>query len=76
MFFVPSKSRQTAKIWNIGVSKTSDHIQIIVEMMNPTQEPPKTTQAQIQNFKDIDVLSTFKIMIESQNMAHWCIKDQ
>ena len=51
MFFAPSKSRYKAKIWIIGMSKASDHIQM-------------------------DVISTFKIKIERQNLDHGYVKDQ
>ena len=39
MVFAPSKSRQRAKILNMDVSKTSDYIQIKIDMPNPSQEP-------------------------------------
>ena len=65
MFFAPSNSRQRAKNWIIGVSKTSDHIQIKIRMQNPTQGPPVFSNAPNQDLKDIDVLCTFKIKIES-----------
>ena len=45
MFFASSKSRDGAKIWNIGVPKTSDHIQIKIKMPNPSQEPPASSKA-------------------------------
>ena len=76
MFFPPSDSKYWAKIWNIGISKTSDHIQIKIKMPNPSQEPPDPTKAPNQNFKDMDVLCTFKIKIESQHSESRCIKDQ
>ena len=56
MFFAPSKSRQRAKIWNMGVLKTSDLIPSNKNVLNPSQD-----------VKDNDVLCTFKIKIESQN---------
>merc|ERR1711954_47001 len=76
MFFAPSKSRWRAKIWNIGVSNTSDHIQIKMKIPNPSQEPPASSKAPNQDLKDLDVLCTFKIKTESQNSEHRCIKDQ
>ena len=60
----------------MGVSKTSDHIQIKIKMPNPSQEPPDPTKAPNQNFKDMAVLCTFKKKLESQNLVHECIKDQ
>ena len=38
IFFVPSKSRQTAKIQNMGHG-TNDNIQIKIKMPNPNKEP-------------------------------------
>ena len=51
------------------VSKTSDHIQIKINMPNPSQEPPAPNKAPNQDLKDIDVLFTFKIKIESHIMG-------
>ena len=65
-----------AKIWIIGLSKTSDHIQIQVKMPNSSQEPPASSKAPNGDLKDMDVLCTFKIKIESQNSDHGYIKDQ
>ena len=42
---------------------------------NPSQEPPASSKAQNQDVKDMDVLCTFKINIESQNLEHRYIKD-
>ena len=70
MSFAPSKSRQRAKIRNIGVAKTSDHIKIKIKIPNPSQEPPAPTKAPYQDIKDMDVLCTFKIKIEIQNLEH------
>ena len=60
----------------MGVSKTSDHIQIKIKMPNPSQESPPSSKAPNDDLKDMDVLCTFKIKIESQNLDHWCVKDQ
>jgi len=59
----------------MGVSKTSYHIQIMIMMQNPSQEPPLSSKAANQELKDMDDLCTFKIKIESQNLEHLCIKD-
>ena len=59
----------------MGKSKTSDYIQIKIKMRNPSQEPPAPTKAPYQDLKDMDVLCTFKIKIESQNLEYRCIKD-
>ena len=40
LFFASSKSRLRAKIWIIGILKTTDHIWIKIKMQNPSQEPP------------------------------------
>ena len=42
-------------------------------MPNPSQEPPASSKSPDQDLKDMDVLCTFKIKIETQN---WVIKDQ
>ena len=60
----------------LGVLKTSDHMQIKVKMLNPSQELPAPTQAPNQDLKDMDVLCTFKIKLESQNSEYGCTKDQ
>ena len=48
-----------------GVSQTSDHIQIKIKMPSSSQEPPVSSKAPNEDFKDMDVLCTFKIKIES-----------
>ena len=74
MFFAPS--REQAKITNMGVSKASDYKQIKIKMLNPSQEPPASSKVPNEDLKDMDVLCTFKIKIESQNSEHGRIKDQ
>ena len=59
-----------------GVSMTSDHIQIKIKMPNPSQEPLASSKAPNEDLKDMDVLCTFEIKIESQNLDHGFIKDQ
>ena len=54
----------------MGISKTNDHIQIKIKMPNPSQEPPASSKAPNQYFKDMGVLCTFKINIGSQNFQH------
>ena len=76
MFFAPSKLRERAKIWNLGLPNTSDHIKINIRMPNPSQEPPASSKAPNQDLKDINVLYTFKIKSERQNLEHGFIKDQ
>ena len=60
----------------MSVSKTIDPVQIMIKMQNPSQDPPAPTKAPNQDWKDMDVLFTFKIKIESQNSEYGCIKDQ
>ena len=59
----------------MGVSKTSDHIQMKIKMQNPSQEPLTSSKAPNQDLKDMDVLFTFKMEIDSQNSEYGCIKD-
>ena len=47
------------------VSKTSDHIQMKIKMQNHSLEPPGSSKAPNEDLKDMDVLCTFKIEIES-----------
>ena len=60
----------------MGLSKTSDNIQIEIKMPNPSQEPPASSKAPNQDLKDMDVHCTFKIKIESKNLDHGYIKGQ
>ena len=53
-------------------SKVHDYIQINIRMPNPSQEPPASSKASNQDLKDRDVLCTFKIKIESQNLEYVC----
>ena len=76
MFFVPSKSRRRAKVQNMSVAKTSEYIQINIRMQNPNQEPAASSKAPKEDLKDMDVLCTLKIKIESQNLECGCVKDQ
>ena len=55
-------------------SNNIDHIHI--EMQQPSQEPPASSKARDEDLKDMDVLCTFKIKIESQNSEYGCIQDQ
>ena len=60
----------------MGVSKTMDYIKIKIKIQNSTLEPPASSKAPNQDFKDMDVLCTLKIKIESQNSEYWRTKDQ
>ena len=59
----------------MGVPKTIYHIQINIRMHNPSQEPPASSKVPYKDLKDMDILCTFKIKIESQNLGQGCIKD-
>ena len=72
--FEPSKPKWRAKNWHMGVSKTSDHIQIKIMMPNPSQEPPVSSKAPNKDLKDMNVLCTFKIKTESQSLECGCKK--
>ena len=69
------KVKIRVKIWNISVSKTSDHIKIKIKVQNLSQEPPVSSKAPNEELKDMDVFCTFKSKIESQNLDHGYIKD-
>ena len=60
----------------MGVSKSNDHIQFKIKMPIPSKEPPASSKAPDQDLKDMDVLCTFKIMIQSQNLDHGGTEDQ
>ena len=60
----------------MGVSKTSDHIQVKIMMPNWSLESAASSKASNQDLNDMDVLWTFKIKIDSQNSYHGCIKDK
>ena len=51
-----------------GCIMTNYHIQIKIKMQNPSQEPPASSKAPNEDLKDLDVLCTFKIEIEIQNL--------
>ena len=59
----------------MGMSKTSDHIQIKIKMPNPSQEPPASSEAQNEDLKDMDILCTFKIKIEDKNQEYGHFQD-
>ena len=56
MVFAASKAKLRAKILNMGLQKTSDHIQIKIKMLNPIQETPASSKASNEDLKDMDVL--------------------
>ena len=59
----------------MDLSKTSDYIQVKIKMPNPSREPPAPSKAPNEDLKDMDVLCTFQIIIESQSLDHGCIED-
>ena len=59
-----------------GWIKASDHIQVKINIPNPSQEPPASPKALNHDLEDMDVLCLFKIKVESHNLEHGCIKDQ
>ena len=59
---------------SMGVSKTSENIQIKIKIPNPSHEPPASFKAPKEDLKNMDVLSIFKIKVESPNLEHLCIK--
>ena len=59
----------------MGVLKTSEHTQIKIKILYPSQEPPASSKAQNVDLKDMDVLCTFIFKRESQNLYHGHIKD-
>ena len=60
----------------MGVSKTGDHIQIMIKMPKPNQEHPAPFKAPERDLKEMIIICTFKIKIESLNFENECIKDQ
>ena len=52
---------------NMDVSKTGDHIQMRIKMLNPCQYPPASSKSSNQDLKDMDFLGTFKIKMDSLN---------
>ena len=59
------------EIQNMAVALTSDNIQIKMNMSN-IQKVLASSKAQNYKLKDMDVLCSFKIKIESQNLASNC----
>ena len=59
------KIRLESHTLDMSVSKTSGNIQIKIQMKTPSQEPPASPKAPNEDLKDMDVLCTFKIKLES-----------
>ena len=60
----------------MAASKTSDHIQMKIKILNPSQDPKASSKSPNMELQDIDVLCTFIIRKESQNLDCGCTKDQ
>ena len=71
--FSGKRSKNTPNVY--FVPKTINDIQIKIKMANPSQEPSACLKAPNEDLNDMDVLCTFKMKIESQNLDHGCIKD-
>ena len=54
----------------MGVSKTSEHIQIKIKMPKPSQEPPVSSKAPYDDLKDMNVLCNFKINLAIKNFEY------
>ena len=74
--FSAFKIKIEGKYLEHGCTKTNDRIQIKIKMSHPSQGPPVSSKAQNEDLKDMDVLCTFKIKMEIQNLDHGYIKDQ
>ena len=48
----------------------------MIKITNPSQEPQASSKAPNPDLKDMVVLCTLKINIESHNLDHGCIRDQ
>ena len=59
-----------------GYIKDHCPYKIKMKMSNPSQEPAPSSKAQNEGLKDMDILFTFKIKSQSQNLDHGCTKDQ
>ena len=57
-----SKSRHRFRIWDMGVSKTSDYIQVKIKMQNFSQEPAASSKVPNQHLKHMDALCTIKLL--------------
>ena len=64
------------KIQSQNLAHANDHIQIKINIPNPSQELPASSKALKDALKDIDVLCTFKIKIENHNLECRVSKDQ
>ena len=70
------KIKIETQILEYVVTKAREHIQMKIKMPNPNQESPASSKAPNEDLKDMNVLCTFKIKMESQNLVHGYINDQ
>ena len=61
------KIKTESQIWTMGISNTSEYIQIKINMPNSSQEPPASSKAPDEDFKDMDIICTLKTKIEIPN---------
>ena len=54
------QNQDRAEIWILGVPKTSDHIQIKIQIPNSSQEPPVSSKAPNQDLKDMEFFAPSK----------------
>ena len=59
-----------------SVTDHNDPLLIMINIPNPSQEPPATSKSPSEDIKDIDVLCTFKIKIEGKNLENGRIRDK
>ena len=52
----------------MGVWKTIDNMQIMIKMPDPSEAPTATYKAQKKDSKDIDVLHSFNVKKEGENL--------
>ena len=70
------KTKKESQNSAYGLSETSDHSQIKIQIPQPHQELTKSSKAQNEDLMDMDVLCTFNIKRETQNLEYWYIKYQ
>ena len=46
-----------------------------IKIPKASQEPPASSKAPNKDLKDMDILCTFKIKIQTQNLDNGCVKD-
>ena len=70
------KNKEESHGYIMGISKTSDDIQIKIKMPNPSRTLSASSKSPNRDFKDIVVLGASKIKIEGKNLEHRSTKDQ